>query len=116
MIALGLSEVLISNAVKEDHEDRDGYKKQYRCAERVNQYANPEPGLARGQPRYRRLERMFAQVFNGEHTEEENVHTSQPRKSGRAHRYGMAERLVPVCEQNDQEERQDGREWNKPDQ
>jgi hypothetical protein len=52
---------------------------------------------------------MLAQMLYPNCTEE-NHHTAQPRKSRRTNCHRVAERFALVREQDDQEERQGGRE------
>jgi hypothetical protein len=50
MIAFGLTEVVISNTVEEDHQHSPCHKEQDRSREWVNQYANLQPCIASWQP------------------------------------------------------------------
>jgi hypothetical protein len=52
---------------------------------------------------------MLAQVFHP-YGIEKNYHAAQPRESRCTDTNGVAERLALISEQDDQEERQDGRE------
>ena len=50
MIAIGLTKVVITNAVEEDHQHGPCHEEQNRGSERIDQHADLEPGLTRRQP------------------------------------------------------------------
>ena len=54
---------------------------------------------------------MLAEVFHTECAHEDD-HGAKPRQKCSTHSQGMTERLALVRQQDNQKERQDGREWN----
>jgi hypothetical protein len=66
MVAFGLTEVVITNAVDEDHQHRPCHEEQDRSRERIDQHADLQPGLTCRQPVDRRLKWMFAKMFHVE--------------------------------------------------
>src|SRR5512143_1902579 len=107
MIALGLSEVLIPDAVQEDHENRDRHKEQDHGGGGIHQHANLEIGIDRWtqwQPVRRRCKGMLSKMF---HTQSayENDHAAKEREERRPNRDRVAEHHVLIREQHDQKER-----------
>ena len=115
VVAFGLAEVMVAHTVEEDHENRDCHEEQDRSGRRVDEHANPEPGVAGRQPVDRRFEGVFTQMFHAQ-SPHKNNHAHQPREERRTDADRMAQRLAAVREQHDQKECQDRRERDQPEQ
>ena len=77
VIALRLSIVVITHAVKEDHQNGPSHEEQDHRAERINLHTDLQPGIHRWNPIYRRTERGFSKIrrADGAH---KNDHRTQP--------------------------------------
>src|SRR5215211_1612877 len=91
VITWRLAEVMIANAVEEDHQHRPCHEEEHGSRQGIDQHTNPEPRIACRQPRNRGFKRMLAEVFHAERAHEDD-HAAKPGKERRANGNRMAQR------------------------
>jgi len=111
--ALG-AEIMVANAVNEDHQDRPGDKEERDRAERIHLDANLEEGFASGQPVNAGPDGRFSEV-RGDDSLIKNNHASQPGQPGANQGQGVAEGMLFVGEEQNQDKGNQWKEGQQPE-
>ncbi len=100
VIALGLSIVVIADAIDKDHQHGPCNEEQCHSRQRVHKYTDPEPGIPQRKPIDRRFKWVFAQM---RHTQcaYKYDHAPKPGKECRTNSHSMTQRFALIREQHD---------------